>query len=124
MDYQVARKILIIDDEIDICYLLSGLLRRHEFVPKYVTSISDASSVIARDRPSVILLDNHLADGLGIDFIDDIKSFHPAIKVVVITAYDDYEVKEKAFKAGADAFLSKPFSKDALIGVVLRLISP
>src|SRR4051812_45180128 len=80
-------KVLIIDDEIDICYLLSGILKQKKLKTSYVNSLSAAEVALRNDPPSLIFLDNHLPDGFGLDFIGYIKDNYPRTKIIMITAH-------------------------------------
>src|ERR1700691_1846946 len=66
-------KVLIVDDELDICYLLSGILKQRNFRTGFVNSLSDAVSALGAEVPSLLVLDNHLPDGFGLDFIPFVK---------------------------------------------------
>ncbi len=107
-------KALIIDDEVDICYLLSGILRNKNVQTDYANSIHEALHVLEKHSPEIIFLDNHLPDGTGMDFIDHIKKNHPAAKVVMITAFDTAAYRSRALSEGADFFIAKPFSRDTI----------
>ncbi|UEG51041.1 response regulator [Ferruginibacter lapsinanis] len=114
-------KALIIDDEIDICYLLSSILRTKNLQVSYVNSISEATISLEKQQPEIIFLDNHLPDGLGIDFIKQLKLSYPSTKVVMITAFDNYSDRTKAFNNGVDTFISKPFTKNLIYQTVDNL---
>ena len=105
---------LIVEDEIDICFLLTGILRKKNLQTTFVNTIHEAKDVLAVHHPFILFLDNNLPDGYGVDFIQQIKSSHPLTRVVVITADDTLANKNKALKAGADFFIGKPFSRDAI----------
>jgi len=113
---------LIIDDEIDICYLLSSILRVKQMDVSYVTSLSDATAALAKQDPEIIFLDNHLPDGLGVDYIKLLKEKHPKSKVVMITAFDNYSDRITAFNNGADTFIPKPFTKEVIYQAVDSLL--
>ncbi len=102
-------KILIVDDEVDICYFLSLNLKKNNFSASYVNSLVEAKKAIVSQHPDILLLDNHLPDGLGVDFAHEVKEVHPEIKIVMITAHDTPYDRIKANKNGIDYFLSKPF---------------
>ncbi len=105
---------LIVEDEIDICFLLTGILRKKNLDTAFVNTLREAEIALNAKTPGILIIDNNLPDGLGIDFIHQIKITHPSIKVIMITANDTVDDKNKAFKAGADFFLGKPFTRDAL----------
>ncbi len=107
-------KALIIDDEVDICYLLSSILKNKNLETDYVTSLSEAAVALQKQDPSIVFLDNHLPDGRGMDFIKHIKKNHPATKIVMITAYDTSNDRNNALYIGADSFIGKPFTTAAI----------
>ena len=101
---------LIIDDEYDICFLLSRILKAGNLEVQFVNSIAEGKSSLEKMNPSLLFLDNHLPDGYGIDFISYVKTQHPETKIVMVTAHDTNEDRKKALEQGADAFIAKPFS--------------
>jgi two-component system OmpR family response regulator len=112
---------LIIDDETDICYLLGSVLKKRHIESKYVNNLKDAAKILESNEPEIIFLDNHLPDGLGVNFIGHIKRFHPLTKIVMITAHDTNDDKQKAFKEGVDYFIGKPFSKETVNTIMENL---
>lgn len=113
-------KALIIDDEVDICFLLSGLLKCKNFEADYVTSLKEAENFLQKDTaaPPVIFLDNHLPDGLGVDYISQLKKVYPSAKIVMITAHDTSADRKKAYENGADYFIGKPFTRDMIFQTI------
>ena len=103
-------KILIVDDEVDICYILKMNLAKRNFSTSFTHTLKDAEKLLQADEPSILLLDNHLPDGYGINFICKVKSKYPGIKIIMITAHDSPQDRVKAYGNGVDFFLSKPFA--------------
>lgn len=101
---------LIIDDEYDICFLLSRILRTSNLSVQFVNSLEGGRQMLEKINPAVLFLDNHLPDGLGIDFIGYVKQKYPRTKVVMVTAHDTSEDRQNAMQKGADLFIPKPFS--------------
>jgi DNA-binding response OmpR family regulator len=128
MNYQVKindtiLKALIIDDETDICYLLSRLLKHKNLETAYVNSLSAATNALkAEESPGIIFLDNHLPDGLGMNYINFIKINHPSSKIVMITAHDSADDRARAMEQGADLFIGKPFTSDVIYKAVEALV--
>jgi two-component system OmpR family response regulator len=116
-------KALIVDDEVDVCYLLSAILKNKNLKPTYVSSISDAKRVLMKDIPSIIFLDNHLPDGFGVNFIEEIKRLCPHVKIVMITAHDTNFDKDKAYLEGVDHFIGKPFTRDVIFTTLENLLN-
>ena len=102
-------KAMIVEDERDLCYLMSFYLNKQNVDTSCSYSIKEAEQNIESYSPTFVLLDNNLPDGLGTDFIPTIKSHNPDTKVVMITAHDHPDVSADAFNKGADYFLRKPF---------------
>jgi DNA-binding response OmpR family regulator len=115
--------VLIIDDEVDICYLLSSILRTKNLQVSYVNSLREATATLVNQHPEIVFLDNHLPDGLGINYIKQLKQDNPGTKVVMITAFDNDTERSKAINNGADTFISKPFSRDLIYRTVDALLS-
>ncbi len=120
---EVKLNVLIVDDEIDICYLLSGILRKNNLNTSYVNTLSDATFALEKQQPAIIFLDNHLPDGFGIEFIQFLKKNYPLSKVVMITAHDTPADRQKAFKEGADFFIGKPFTRDIINSTIEKLMN-
>src|SRR5580692_9496091 len=95
-----VEKVLIVDDELDICYLLSGLLKQRNFRTGFVNSLSDAVLALQNDTPSLLFLDNHLPDGFGLDFIPYVKKNYPDVKIAMITAHDGAAERNTAYRGG------------------------
>ena len=119
----VADRLRIVDDEIDVCYLLSSILKYKNLQASYVNSIGEAKRVLKEDRPSIIFLDNHLPDGFGINFIDEIKKINPHVKIVMITAHDTNNDKYRAYEQGVDQFIGKPFTREMILKTIENLVN-
>jgi two-component system OmpR family response regulator len=108
-------KALIIDDETDICFLLSGILKQKNFQTTMAGSLSEAQKIIENEtEPSIIFLDNHLPDGFGVNYIATLKKKYPSSIIIMITAHDTVADREKATAQGVDFFIGKPFSKELI----------
>ena len=115
---QSAVKALIIDDETDICYLLSRLLKQKNYETSFVNTLTAANDALKAEHPEIIFLDNHLPDGLGLNYLLYIKENYPKSKIVMITAHDSVDDREKAMNNGADFFIGKPFTSDLIYEAV------
>lgn len=115
-------KILIVEDEADMCLLLNILLAGKNFKLDHVKTLSSAASYLASDQPAIVILDNKLPDGLGIDYIPEIKKTHPNLKVIMISGLGE-AAKDVAIDNGADIFLNKPFSKEQLYTSIKELLN-
>ena len=116
-------KVLIVDDELDICYLLSGMLKQRNFRTGFVNSLSDAVNALRAEPPSLLVLDNHLPDGFGLDFIPFVKENYPDIKVIMITAHDGSIERKQASDGGVDLFIAKPLNRKMINVAIDKLYS-
>lgn len=117
-----VKKVLIIEDEGDMCLLLNILLNGKEMELDHVKNLSAAEEYLQQEQPSVVLLDNKLPDGYGVDFIGHIKRNYPAIKIIMISGFDS-SVRDIALENGADVFLEKPFTRDKLYQSIKGLMN-
>jgi len=108
-------KALIVDDETDICYLLSSILRQRNVQATFAGSLAEADKILERETaPPIIFLDNHLPDGMGMNYVSRLKKNHPLSKIVMITAHDNISDRENALLEGVDFFIGKPFLRETV----------
>ncbi len=103
------KKALIIDDEVDLCMLLSMQLKSLGIPNEYVNTIEEGKEKFRTADFEIIFLDLNLRDGSGFDMLNYMKDFPKIQKVIVISAYDNE--RRKVLESGADYFLPKPFTK-------------
>lgn len=115
-------KALIVDDEKDICFLLGWMLEYKNLVPQFVYSITEARKALDLEKPSVIFLDNHLPDGSGMNFIEEIRGKYPDIKIIMISAYDTNADKKRASLEGVNQFIGKPFTRDLVYQALEKIL--
>ena len=116
---KAAKKVLVIEDEGEMGLLLNMMLNEKNFELDYVNNLLSADEYLQKEEPSVIILDNKLPDGFGVDFISYIKKKYSAIKIIMISGFGS--AKDVALENGADLFFEKPFSKDEFCKSLTRL---
>jgi len=109
---KAATKILVVEDEGQIGLVLNMILSDRHFDLDYVNNLLDAQEYLEKNKPSIVILDNKLPDGFGVDFISYIKRKFPSIKIIMISGFST--ARDVALENGADMFLEKPFSMDAV----------
>lgn len=119
---KTAQKILIVEDEGEMCLVLNILLNDEDFELEHVKNLAAATNYLAQQQPSLVILDNKLPDGYGVDFISFLKRHYPSIKIIMITGYDP-SAEDVALENGADIFLEKPFTKQQLFDSIKTLLS-
>ncbi|MEQ9423756.1 MAG: response regulator [Cyclobacteriaceae bacterium] len=109
------KEVLIVDDEQEICMLLSNIVKKAGREPLSVNSIAEAKSQIKKHIPDTVFLDVNLPDGVGLDLIPVIKTKKPKAKIIVISAHDGVEEQQEALNIGADQFIGKPFTSQQVL---------
>ena len=117
-----SKKVLIIEDEGDMCLLLNIMLNGKEMELDHVKSLASAEEYLQKQQPPVVILDNKLPDGFGIDFINFIKTNNPSTRIIMISGYDG-SARDVALFNGADIFLEKPFTKNQLYDAIMQLLN-
>ena len=116
--------ILVVDDEEDIRELVAGILEDEGHDARTARDSDSALAAIAERVPSLIFLDIWLQgsrlDGLAL--LDEIKTIHPHVPVVMISGHGTIETAVSAIKRGAYDFIEKPFKADRLILICERAL--
>lgn len=114
--------VLVVDDEPDLCELLSITLQRMELTPRTAGSIAVAQRLLKAERFDLCLTDMQLPDGNGLDLVSWIQQYSPSVPVAVITAHGNMETAVRALKLGAFDFVSKPLDLAGLRKLVTTAI--
>ena len=117
---RAAKKILVVEDEGEIGLLLNIILNEKNLELDYVNNLLAADEYLQKEEPSVIILDNKLPDGFGVDFISYIKKKYADIKIIMISGFAS--ARDVALENGADMFFEKPFSKNELYKSIDKLV--
>ena len=112
-----AKKVLIVEDEGDISLLMNIILSDDKIELEYVKTLADAETYLKNTTPAVILLDNKLPDGLGIDFLPQFKEIAPSSKIIMVSGFAQ-AAGDLALENGADLYLTKPFTRNQLLTAV------
>ena len=106
--------ILIVEDDAPIRNLIATTLKAHQY--KYLTASTGESAIleITSHNPDIVLLDLGLPDMDGVRIIETVRSWS-AMPIIVISARSEDTDKIEALDAGADDYLTKPFSVDELL---------
>lgn len=116
----MSPKILVVDDEQKICLIISQILTEEGFTAKTVNSGESAIDLIESFRPDLILMDQNMPGMNGIETMEEIKSRHPEITVIILTAFGSIPLAVEAIKKGAYDYISKPFDNDELLLLIQR----
>jgi len=102
-------RILIVDDEKDMCNFVSKFIKEDGYHSETVHKGKQALGKIKKKRYDLIILDYRLPDISGLEVLREISQLRPKLPVIMISAYGNEAIEEKANKLGAIAFLDKPF---------------
>ena len=114
-----VENILIIDDEKDLCWLLSNILRAKGYNVIIANTISEGV-VHLKESLDLVFLDLKLPDGDGMDILPKIKEINSETLVTIISAYGSAEKREKATKEGVCSFIDKPFTEENILSLLSR----
>jgi len=102
------KTILIVDDEPDICELLSISLESPKIHTKTAETLNAAKNILTKQAFDLCLTDMRLPDGTGLKLIEHVQKYYPHMPIIMITAFGCVETAIDALKAGAYDFLTKP----------------
>jgi two-component system, NtrC family, response regulator PilR len=114
--------VLVVDDEPDLCELLSITLQRMDLDPRTAHNIADAQRLLKTEHVDLCLTDMQLPDGDGLELVKWIQHYSPNVPVAVITAHGNMETAVRALKLGAFDFVSKPLDLAGLRKLVASAI--
>jgi two-component system response regulator HydG len=116
-------KILVIDDDPDMCLLLRRFLQRHHFEVADVTSGKKALQWLDSNKPELILCDLRLEDMNGSDVLAKVKAIMPEVPFIIITGYSDVKTAVDIMKLGAYDYVTKPLFPDEILVTIKQALS-
>jgi len=120
----MAHKILVVDDEPHIVMMLEARLRKNGFEVVTATSGSEAMAKVKQDRPDLIVLDVMMPVISGLEVCRMLKE-NPvtrAIPVILLTAKSTERDQTLGISAGADSYVTKPYTPEELLGQIKELL--
>ncbi len=112
---------MVIDDDPDLTAILASILEARKIYTVALHSLSEAAECLNHLKPTIVFLDNSFPEGLGVNFIRDIKLIDDRIKIVMITADEDKWVEDMAKKEKINYFIKKPFNLKIINNVLDKL---
>ena len=103
------RRMLIVDDERDICECLQQFFAAKGFSVTWAFSGEEALNRLTEDHADVILLDINLPGLSGIEVLRRARALHPSVRVIMVTGLDRDDLRTEALEHGAVAYITKPF---------------
>jgi two-component system nitrogen regulation response regulator GlnG len=100
--------------------VLEKALARAGIATRSFSQAADVLDAISRDTPSVLVSDIRMPGGNGLELLGQIKERHPALPVIVMTAFADLDSTVAAFQGGAFDYLAKPFDVNEAVALIQR----
>ncbi|HMI77218.1 MAG TPA: sigma-54 dependent transcriptional regulator [Ferruginibacter sp.] len=120
----MKKRILIIDDDADMCLLLSRFLTKNGYEVETAHSGNKGVEKFKAGTFDIVLCDYRLGDNKdGKDILLEIKQIRPATMVLIITGYSDIKTAVDVIKAGAYDYITKPLIPDEVLNVISKALS-
>ncbi len=115
--------ILVIDDDKDICLVLSKFLTKNSYVVNVAHTGDEGLKQLRATDFDLILCDYRLPDLSGIELLQKIKILNSAVAVIMITGYSDVKTAVETFRYGASDYITKPLYPDELLVTIKETIA-
>ena len=108
------KKLLVVDDEKEICDFLKSFFEERDFDVITANSGEEALAAAEKEKPHIVLLDIHMPGMDGMSTLKELKKRTPALKVIMVTAIETRDKIEEAIRIGADNYITKQLSLEYL----------
>ena len=116
------KPVWIVDDDRSIRWVIEKALSREGIAFNSFSSAQDALDALSGDAPEVLVSDIRMPGLSGLELLNAVKQRHPAVPVIVMTAYSDLDSAVAAFQGGAYEYLPKPFDVDQAVELIRRAL--
>ena len=118
-------KILVIDDDVDMCLLLKRFLTKNGYDVVLAHNGKKAVEALENVEPELVLCDFRLEDMDGKELLIKIKEKYPSVPVIIVTGYSDIKIAVDVMKLGAYDYVTKPlFPDEILLSIKTALKKP
>lgn len=114
------KRILIIDDDMDMCQLLAHFLQRKGFETDTAHTGNKGLAKFSESKFDVVLCDFRLGDMDGRKVLQKVKEINPDVVVIIITGYSDVKMAVEVMRFGAFDYITKPLIPEEVINVINR----
>lgn len=108
------KKILVVDDECDICDFVSNFFQERGYQVFTAASGEDAIALAKKETPELVLLDIKMKGMDGIAALKHLRSINKTMKIIMVTALEDQDRMDEAGRLGACDYITKPLMLDYL----------
>jgi two-component system response regulator HydG len=117
------QKILVVDDDNDMCLLLTRFLTRNGYVVTAANSGQAAMEWLKKNKPTLVLCDFRLDDMTGAELLTKLKDMHPGTPSIIITGYSDVKDAVEVMKLGAYDYVTKPLFPDEILLTIKKALA-
>ena len=115
--------VLVVEDEADFVATYGRLLRRNGCRMISAGSREDALAILETEPLALVIADLRLSDGDGLDVVRAARERRHPLPVIVVTGFASEQSRRQALRAGAAAYLAKPFSTAALTSLIQEVLA-
>jgi two-component system response regulator HydG len=119
----MGREVLIIDDDIDTCKLLSKVLLKVGFYASTAYTAVEALQLFTQKHYDIVLCDYNLGDSNGLDLLTKVKEIDPETIVIIMTGYLNSDIETALKENGAFDYISKPIYPEVILKVFKNAIA-
>ena len=116
------KPVWIVDDDRSIRWVIEKALSREGIAFNSFSSAQEALDALSGGAPEVLVSDIRMPGLSGLELLQTVKQRHPAVPVIVMTAYSDLDSAVAAFQGGAYEYLPKPFDVDQAVDLIRRAL--
>jgi DNA-binding response OmpR family regulator len=102
------KELLCVDDQREIYLIIADFLGKQKYRVEYAQTAKDALKQAHDKRYDLLILDNFLDDGFGIDLCRKVREFDKEVPILLFTDVESLSLQQEAFEAGANKYLVKP----------------
>ncbi len=116
------KPIWIVDDDESIRWVLEKALARENLATRSFSNARDAMEALKSSTPQVLVSDIRMPGESGLALLQDVKTRHPGLPVIIMTAFSDLDSAVAAFQGGAFEYLAKPFDLEKAVELIRRAL--
>lgn len=116
-------KVLVIDDDMDMCLLLRKFLEKNNYDVTDFTSGKKALAWSEKNKPDIVLCDMRLDDISGMEVLQKMKEANPALPFLIITGYSDVRSAVEIMRHGAYDYITKPLFPDEILVTIRQALT-
>ena len=111
----MPKKILLIDDEPEICKMVTEFLLSSSYAAYYALNGPGGLDLFEKEKPDLVLLDIGMPGMSGLEVLQEIRKKNPSVPVVILSAHKEVETLKKALHLGASEYITKPINLETLL---------